>query len=224
VGRLLGKPLLLLAMSMSAIAAQSQTQLDIYAGRYAVMPNFILVIAREGDHLSVQSERLAKFEVFPKSDTEFVSKAGGIGLKFKVDAQGRSTGLTLHQAGTDLLAPRVEGQPEEKSTTAPRQRKAIALDPKRFDACCDGRYRLSTDFVLTVFREGSRFFAQGTGQSKYEIFPESATQYFVKEEDVQMTFELDDHGKATAITVHQLGMNLHGEIVTRTPSDPEPAR
>jgi hypothetical protein len=185
------------------------------------MANFVLVIDRQGDHLSVRSERLAKFEVFPKSDTEFVSKAGGIGIKFKVDAQGRATGLTLHQAGTDLLAPRVEGQPEDKSTVAPRQRKAIVLDPKRFDACCAGRYKLSTDFVLTVFREGSRFFAQGTGQSKYEIFPESATQYFVKEEDVQMTFELDDQGKATAITVHQLGMNLHGDVASPTPSGPE---
>jgi len=193
-----------------AVAAQSQAVLDSYAGRYAVMPNFVLVIARDSDHLTVESERLAKFEVFPKSDTEFLSKGGGIGIRFQVDAQGRATGLTLHQAGTDLLAPRIEGQADEKSAPMPKQRKAITLDPRRFDSCCRGRYQLSTDFILTVFREGRRFFAQGTGQSRYEIFPESVTQYFVKEEDVQMTFELDGRGKAAAITVHQFGLNLHG--------------
>jgi len=190
--------------------------LDGYVGRYQVLSNFILVITREGDHLMVESTNVAKFEVFPRGDKQFFSKAGGIGVTFKTDAQGRATGLTLHQAGTDLLAPRIEGRPEDRpaaEASPPKARKAIAIDPKLFDACCAGQYQLSPDFVLKIFREANRFFGQGGTQPKYEIFAESRTDYFLKEEDIQITFELDARGRATGVVIHQFGLNQHGKRI-----------
>ena len=185
--------------------------LDGYTGRYQVLSNFILVITREGDHLMVESTSVAKFEVFPRGDKQFFSKAGGIGVTFKTDAQGRATGLTLHQAGTDLLAPRIEGRTGDGpgAEASAKARKAIVLDPKLFDACCAGQYQLSPDFVLKIFREGNRFFGQGGTQPKYEIFAESRTDYFLKEEDIQITFELDARGRATGVVIHQFGLNQH---------------
>ena len=215
----------LIAWLEVAVAAQSTAQappaagvvidskvLDSYAGRYQVLSNFILIITREGDHLMVESTNVAKFEVFPRGDKQFFSKAGGIGVTFKTDAQGRATGLTLHQAGTDLLAPRIEGRPVAEASP-PKARKAIVLDPKLFDACCAGQYQLSPDFVLKIFREGNRFFGQGGTQPKYEIFAESRTDYFLKEEDIQITFEADARGRATGVIVHQFGLNQHGKRI-----------
>jgi hypothetical protein len=190
--------------------------LDSYTGRYQVLSNFILVITREGDHLMVEYTNVAKFEVFPRGDKQFFSKAGGIGVTFKTDAQGRATGLTLHQAGTDLLAPRIEGRAGDRpgaEASPPKARKAIVLDPKLFDACCAGQYQLSPDFVLKIFREGNRFFGQGGTQPKYEIFAESRTDYFLKEEDIQITFELDARGKAIGVIIHQFGLNQRGKRI-----------
>jgi len=221
--------LLLIPWLEAAVAAQSTGQpppgtgvvidskvLDGYVGRYQVLSNFILVITREGDHLMVESTNVAKFEVFPRGDKQFFSKAGGIGVTFKTDAQGRATGLTLRQAGTDLLAPRIEGRAGDRpgaEASPPEARKAMVLDPKLFDACCAGQYQLSPDFVLKIFREGSRFFGQGGTQPKYEIFAESRTDYFLKEEDIQITFELDARGRAAGVVIHQFGLNQHGKRI-----------
>jgi|SRR5579863_173803 len=190
--------------------------LDSYTGRYQVLSNFILVITREGDHLMVESNNVAKFEVFPRGDKQFFSKAGGIGVIFQTDAGGRASGLTLHQGGTDLLAPRIEERPEDgqaAQASPPKARKAIVLDTKLFDACCAGRYQLSPDFILKIFRDGGRFFGQGGAQPKYEIFAESGTDYFLKEEGIQITFELDARGRAAGVVIHQFGLNQHGKRI-----------
>src|SRR5262249_50828794 len=77
----------------------------------------------------------------------------------------------------------------------PRQRTAISIDPKSFDVFV-GRYQFAPNVFLTISREESRFYAQLTGQSKIEIFPESPREYFLKVVDAQLTFEVDDAGNA----------------------------
>ena len=115
-----------------------------------------------------------------------------------------------------MLATRIEGRPEDRTgaeESRPKVRKAIVLDPKLFDACCVGRYQLSPDFVLKIFREGDHFWGQGSAQPRYEMLAESRTDYFLKNEDVEITFELDGLGRATGIIVHQFGLNLHGKRI-----------
>src|SRR5437016_11299581 len=66
-------------------------------------------------------------------------------------------------------------------------RQEIKLDPKVFDAYA-GQYELTPEFIITISREGDRFFAEATGQSKVEIFAESETKFFLKVVDAQLTF------------------------------------
>jgi D-alanyl-D-alanine-carboxypeptidase/D-alanyl-D-alanine-endopeptidase len=60
---------------------------------------------------------------------------------------------------------------------------------------------------MTITRDGTQLFVQATGQPKFEIFPESDRDYFLKVVDAQITFETDSQGRATELVLHQNGMN-----------------
>ena len=95
---------------------------------------------------------------------------------------------------------------------APKEHKQVAVDPKLFDGYV-GRYELAPTFIITVTREGSQLFVQATGQPKFEVFPESDKDYFLKVVDAQITFETDSEGKVTELTLHQNGMNKTGKRI-----------
>jgi len=82
--------------------------LDRYVGRYGTPPDLILVIRREGDHLSVQENDEPKQELFAETDRDFFSKAADDVFTFEVDAQGRTTSMTLHTDGRDIPIKRID--------------------------------------------------------------------------------------------------------------------
>jgi CubicO group peptidase (beta-lactamase class C family) len=88
----------------------------------------------------------------------------------------------------------------------PKEHKQVSVDPKLFDGYV-GQYQLAPNFILTITRDGSQLFVQATGQPKFELFPESDHDYFLKVVDAQITFETDSTGRATAVVLHQNGMN-----------------
>jgi CubicO group peptidase (beta-lactamase class C family) len=55
-------------------------------------------------------------------------------------------------------------------------------------------------------------FVQLTGQHRLEIFPESATEFFLKVVDAQLTFVTDESGWARPIILHQCGQD---QVATR---------
>jgi predicted acyl esterase len=61
------------------------------------------------------------------------------------------------------------------------------------------------DFTLSVFREGDRFYIQGMGQPKIEIFPEAENQFFMKVLDVEIRFVRDVQGSVTGLVSKQNG-------------------
>jgi len=94
----------------------------------------------------------------------------------------------------------------------PKEHKEIGVDPKLFDGYV-GRYQLNPDFVLTVTREGDHLFVQATRQQKFEVFPESDRDYFLKVVDAQITFVTDGAGRATELILHQGGRDQHAKRV-----------
>ena len=82
--------------------------LDKYAGRYGQLPNLILTIRREGDHLSIQENDEPKQELLPESDQDFFSTTSDDALTFEADAEGRVTGMILHVDGRDILLKRID--------------------------------------------------------------------------------------------------------------------
>jgi CubicO group peptidase (beta-lactamase class C family) len=104
--------------------------------------------------------------------------------------------------GRDLAAI-VFGEPYE----LPKERRVIQVDPATNEAYF-GRYELRPDFILSVTSEEGRLFVQATGQPKFEIFPESETEFFLKVTDAQITFVVDDAGAVTGLILHQSGRDL----------------
>jgi CubicO group peptidase (beta-lactamase class C family) len=86
------------------------------------------------------------------------------------------------------------------------QRKETAVDPELFDLYV-GRYQAAPNVVLHITREGSRLFAQATGQPRFELFPESDRVFFFKVMDAQVSFETDGRSRATRAIWHQAGLN-----------------
>ena len=81
---------------------------DRYAGRYQLTPTVTLTLSRDGAQFFVQLTGQPKIEIFPSGERDFFVKVVDAQLTIEVDAQGRTTAVTLHQFGRDQRAPRIE--------------------------------------------------------------------------------------------------------------------
>jgi len=88
----------------------------------------------------------------------------------------------------------------------PAKRTAIAVDPALFDAYV-GHYELAPNFIVTVSQEGDRLYLKSSVDPKYEIFPESTRDFFLEVTDAQITFVVDNGGRATGLIVHRNGID-----------------
>jgi D-alanyl-D-alanine-carboxypeptidase/D-alanyl-D-alanine-endopeptidase len=112
-----------------------------------------------------------------------------------------STEVGVDDIGQHLLNPEIPLAPP------PKQRVAVAIDPKLYDGYV-GRYQLKPDVILSVTREGDRLFAQATGQKRHEIFPERERFFFFRVVDAQITFKTDGEGQAESLSLHQNGRHM----------------
>ena len=76
--------------------------LDRYAGRYVFQPNVVLMIRREGDHLSVQENDEPKQDLLPENDTDFFSTVADDVYTFVSDKEGHVTAVVLHTGGENI--------------------------------------------------------------------------------------------------------------------------
>ncbi|HEV2853147.1 MAG TPA: serine hydrolase [Thermoanaerobaculia bacterium] len=75
---------------------------DAYVGEYELAPNFSITITREGDQIFAKPTGQPKIEIFPESETRFFLKVVDAQLEFVRGADGKATGLVLHQGGRDM--------------------------------------------------------------------------------------------------------------------------
>ena len=85
-------------------------------------------------------------------------------------------------------------------------RQVATIDFKVYDEYV-GRYKfpLHGEFVIT--RNGNRLLAKLDAQPALEIFPESATKFFVTVVDAQISFVKDEQGKVSHLILHQNGLD-----------------
>lgn len=93
---------------------------------------------------------------------------------------------------------------EQRRLDQARPRTAVPFDPQAFDRFV-GFYELGPA-VFTVTRDGDHFFSQLTGQPAVEFFPESPTKFFAKIVAAQVSFVTDGAGRASALILHQNGL------------------
>ncbi|HLK27928.1 MAG TPA: serine hydrolase [Puia sp.] len=68
-----------------------------------------------------------------------------------------------------------------------------------------GEYALSDNFHLMISKDGEHMYCQGTGQNKFEIFPEGQNKFFAKELALEIEFIKNDNSKIVNLVLYQGG-------------------
>ncbi|HEY1023809.1 MAG TPA: serine hydrolase [Sphingobacteriaceae bacterium] len=88
--------------------------------------------------------------------------------------------------------------------TIPAEKKIVKVEQKILDQYA-GEYQLNPAFTIQVTTENGKIFGQATGQPKFEIFPTSNTEFFLKVVDANITFIKDEAGMVTEMILNQGG-------------------
>ena len=71
-----------------------------------------------------------------------------------------------------------------------------------------GAYALTPEFILTITRKDNQLFAQATGQSKFEIFPSTENEFFLRVVEASVTFNKNELGNVDSLILHQGGRDM----------------
>ncbi|GAB3319450.1 hypothetical protein GCM10027299_11960 [Larkinella ripae] len=93
----------------------------------------------------------------------------------------------------------------------PVNRKAVAVSETILRQYV-GDYQLAPERKLAITLESGKLFLQVTGQSKFEVFAETETEFFLKGVDAQLTFHKDATGRVSQVVVHQGGDHVAKKI------------
>jgi len=165
---------------------------DDYVGRYDYGMSIVLSVTKEEGQLFAQLTGQEKYEIFPRSETEFFWKVVDAQVTFVRDEKGKVTHAFHQQSGREFKAPKLKDE------------AVIDVDPAVYDAYV-GDYQYGPA-VLKVTREGDKLFVQMTGQPKFEIFPSSETEFFLKVVNARIKFVKNDKGEVVKSIINQGGM------------------
>lgn len=96
----------------------------------------------------------------------------------------------------------------------PKEKVLAHVDPVIYGSY-SGQYELAPNFVLTITAEDGKLMVQAPGQSKSELFPESETQFFLKESDAKLTFVKGEKGQVTHLILRQSGQDITAKKTNR---------
>ena len=124
--------------------------------------------------------------------------------KIAVVVLTNSTGEGADDIGMHLLVPALPLAPKP---VPPKQRTAINVSAEVL-ARYVGVYSLAPQFAVEITLKDGALYMHPTDQPTLQLWPETSTDFFLKELDAQVTFVLDAQGKAASLVLHQNGQNL----------------
>jgi hypothetical protein len=102
----------------TVLTSVSQDTLEAYTGKYDY-GTAVLTVTREGNRLFAQLSGQPRFEIFPKSNSEFFWKMVDARVQFVRDEKGEVTKAIHQQAGQTIQA------------TKMKEQSVAAVDPER---------------------------------------------------------------------------------------------
>jgi D-alanyl-D-alanine-carboxypeptidase/D-alanyl-D-alanine-endopeptidase len=187
------------------VAIDSST-LDNFVGQYQLMPSMVLTVSRDGDRLFVQATGQGKGEVHAKGARDFFSNDVEASISFDPDVNGRAPSLVLYQAGQEMRALRVDEKAVARVT--PESQSENQASPQISLQILDqyvGNYAITPSFIMSLTRDGEKFYLQATNQPKFELFAKDTKNFYLKVVDAQIKMETDETGKAVSLTLFQGG-------------------
>ena len=121
-----------------------------------------------------------------------------------------SGGAGADDIGMHLLNPALPLTPKP---APPKVRTAIEL-PADVLGRYVGTYSLAANLALEVTLSDGALYARPTGQSTLRLWPETETDFFLKELDAQITFVRDAQGVVTGLVLHQGGQDTRASKVS----------
>jgi CubicO group peptidase (beta-lactamase class C family) len=131
------------------------------------------------------------------------------GKKIGVVVMTNTTGAGADDIGLHLLDPSLPLAPKPAPV---KQRTAIEL-PGKVLARYVGVYQFAPTFSIEMTLDGAALYGQPTGQDKFRVWPESETEFFLREVEAQVTFVRDAQGGVTGMVLHQGGGSITGTKV-----------
>lgn len=120
----------------------------------------------------------------------------------------RLSAIVFGLASVALVAAAAQVSPPNAIPEASGTQKEISLSASELEQFT-GYYKLTETAVMTISRNGNQLLSQLTGQQAIEIYPESATKFFVKVVNAQLSFIRGEEGDVTALVLHQHGTNMN---------------
>jgi D-alanyl-D-alanine-carboxypeptidase/D-alanyl-D-alanine-endopeptidase len=120
--------------------------------------------------------------------------------------------------GVDDIGMHLLGADVPVDIHVPRAHTEVAINPALLDRYV-GRYHFSDTDIMTIVREGDRLFYAPVPEQRLELFAESDNEFFLKEVDAQVTFEVPTAGLAVAAIWHQWGQDQRGERIPERETD-----
>ena len=96
------------AAELMGIAEVDSTIYNAYVGEYDYGQGAILTVTKEEDRLFAQLTGQLKFEIFPKSETEFFWKITNAQIEFVRDNEGKVIKGILNQGGKKIEGPKIK--------------------------------------------------------------------------------------------------------------------
>jgi bla regulator protein blaR1 len=195
--------------------------LDAYAGYYRNQKTgSLMVVTRDGDHLMTRRANETPVAEYPYTDHDFFLTTVPKQNSFVTDASGAAIRVIHHQLGRTETLERVNTEEGQRELAAVDKRLAdenlprveIGIDPKLFDGYV-GAYQLTPRMIFTVTRDGDKLFAQLTGQRNFQLHPYSDRDFFYTIVAAQLSFVRGADGTASAVILHQNGMDRTAERV-----------
>ncbi|MBX2965361.1 MAG: serine hydrolase [Cyclobacteriaceae bacterium] len=179
---------------------------DAYTGVYKINDQAERVITRLGNQYFSQRTDGTKFEIYPYAEDRFAFKESNTRMIFIRDASGNVSAMDMEDRSF------VPQRAVKTNKPIPSDRAVFDLNPTDFDVYV-GEYELAPGFLIKVWREENNYKAQATGQQAFEIFPESATKFFLKVVEAQIEFFKNEQGEVTSMTLYQGGRAMPGKKV-----------
>jgi CubicO group peptidase (beta-lactamase class C family) len=171
---------------------------DDYVGRYDFGSSMVLTVTKQGDRLLAQLSGQSQAEIFPRSENAFFWKDADAQITFVRNEKGKVTGAVHHQGGRTLKAPKL------------KNKVIVKVDPAIYDAYV-GEYDIENVGKLTVTKDEGHLYVQLAGQPKFEVFPRSETEFFLKVVQAEVIFTKDNNSHITGLILKQAGVNMTGK-------------
>jgi CubicO group peptidase (beta-lactamase class C family) len=121
-------------------------------------------------------------------------------------------------AGVVVLANTSTGEVDTLAQDIIRMLMGMTVEPRAFEKPAEidvapetmqryvGKYQLVPGFVLSVSLDGERLMVGATGQSTFQVFPRSETEWFYKVVEAALTFHVDADGNCDSVVLFQNGV------------------